>query len=156
MDKVFNEFAQELQEQIFSEVKEIYGVRALERWKNPKYMGMMENPDGYARLTGKCGDTMEVFLKFSNDRVEEALYQTDGCGSSNICGSFAAELAHGKNPDELIEVTGESVISKIGGLPEQERHCAFLAAETLQEALNNYMTSNHPTKRGVRWCRWWC
>lgn len=147
MDKVFNEFAQELQEQIFSEVKEIYGVRALERWKNPKYMGMMENPDGYARLTGKCGDTMEVFLKFSNDRVEEALYQTDGCGSSNICGSFAAELAHGKNPDELIEVTGESVISKIGGLPEQERHCAFLAAETLQEALNNYMIRQRINQR---------
>lgn len=139
MDKVFDEFAQELQEQIFSEVKEIYGVMALERWKNPKYMGMMENPDGYARLTGKCGDTMEVFLKFNNDRVEEALYQTDGCGSSNICGSFAAELAHGKNPDELLEVTGESIISKIGELPELERHCAFLAAETLQEALNNYM-----------------
>ena len=147
MDKVFNEFAQELQEQIFSEVKEIYGVRALERWKNPKYMGMMENPDGYARLTGKCGDTMEGFLKFSNDRVEEALYQTDGCGSSNICGSFAAELAHGKNPDELIEVTGESVISKIGGLPEQERHCAFLAAETLQEALNNYMIRQRINQR---------
>jgi nitrogen fixation NifU-like protein len=147
MDKVFDEFAQELQEQIFSEVKEIYGVRALERWKSPKYMGMMENPDGYARLTGKCGDTMEVFLKFSDDRVEEALYQTDGCGSSNICGSFAAELAHGKNPDELLEVTGESIISKIGGLPELERHCAFLAAETLQEALNNYMIRQRINQR---------
>ncbi len=139
MDNSFDEFARNLQQQIFSEVKETYGIKALERWKNPRYMGVMENPDGYARVTGVCGDTMEVYLRFRDDRVEEALYRTDGCGSSNVCGSFAAELAHGKDPDDLIEVTGESIIETIGGLPEAEKHCAFLAAETLQEALNDYM-----------------
>jgi nitrogen fixation NifU-like protein len=147
MDNVFDEFAQNLQERIYSEVKEIYGIKALEQWKSPKYTGIMENPDGCARLTGRCGDTMEIYLRFRDNRVEEALYLTDGCGSSNICGSFAAELAHGKTPDELTEVTGESIINAIGGLPEEETHCAFLAAETLQEALNNYMIRQRMNKR---------
>jgi nitrogen fixation NifU-like protein len=71
--------------------------------------------------------------------VKEATFQTDGCGSSTVCGSFAAELAHGRNPDEIAEITGEMILGVLGGLPEEDRHCAFLAAETLQEALDDYM-----------------
>ncbi|MFC1535081.1 iron-sulfur cluster assembly scaffold protein [Thermodesulfobacteriota bacterium] len=110
-----------------------------ERWLNPTYMGVISDPDGYACQKGTCGDTMEIFLKFENEQVKEASYQTDGCGSSNVCGSFAAEMALGKSPDELLYVTGEAIIEKSGGLPKDEEHCAFLAAETLQEALNYYM-----------------
>jgi len=56
-----------------------------------------------------------------------------------VCGSFAAELAIGKNPDELVKITGEVILKALGGLPKEDQHCAFLAAETLQEALNSYM-----------------
>jgi nitrogen fixation NifU-like protein len=99
----------------------------------------MENPDGYAFLRGVCGDGMEIFLKFNNDRVKDASFRTDGCGSSTVCGSFAAEMAIGKNPDELLEVTPEAIIQRLGGIPKEDEHCASLASETLQEALNNYM-----------------
>jgi len=102
-------------------------------------MGIINNPDGYGRITGSCGDTMQIFLKFENDKVKEASFQTDGCASSMVCGSFAAELALGKSPDEILDITGEAILKKLGGLPEEERHCAFLSADTLQEALNDYM-----------------
>ena len=83
------------------------------------------------------GDT--IFLKFENDRVRGASFRTDGCGSSTACGSFAAEMSIEKNPDELLEITGEAILKKVGGLPEEEKHCAFLSAEALQESLNDYM-----------------
>jgi nitrogen fixation NifU-like protein len=82
---------------------------------------------------------MEIFLRLEGDRVKEASFFTDGCGSSTVCGSFAAELALGRTPDELIDITGERILEILGGLPEEDRHCAFLAAEALQEALNAYM-----------------
>ena len=82
---------------------------------------------------------MEIFLKFEEERVKEASYMTDGCGSSNLCGSFAAELSLGKTPDELLDVTGETIFNKLGNLPSVEEHCAYLASETLQEALNDFM-----------------
>ena len=82
---------------------------------------------------------MEIFLKFENDMVKEASFKTDGCGSSVVCGSFAAELAHSRNPEEITDVTGELILSVIGGMPENERHCAFLASEALQQALDDYM-----------------
>ncbi|MBW1783021.1 MAG: iron-sulfur cluster assembly scaffold protein [Deltaproteobacteria bacterium] len=139
MSDDFDDFARNLQEQIFEETKGAYGGVAFERWLNPLYMGRVDHPDAYARVTGPCHDTMEIFLRFEQGRVAEASFQTDGCGSSAVCGSFAAEMAHGKTPDELLDVTGEAILERLGGLPKEDEHCAFLAGETLQEALHEYM-----------------
>lgn len=148
MDDDLDDFVEELQSQIFEETKASYGDVGFERWCNPLFMGRMENPDGYGRIKGSCGDTMEVFLRFENDRVKKASFQTDGCGTSTICGSFAAELAIGKEPDGLTDITGETIINILGTIPEEDRHCAFLAAETLQDALNDYMIQ--PNKMRVK------
>ena len=125
-----------------------YGVPAFERWLKPLYRGALDDPDGYARVTGPCGDTMEIFLRFDKDRIKEAAFETDGCGSSAVCGSFAAEMAFGRTPDELLAVTGEAILEKMGGAPEKEQHCAFLAGETLQEALSNYMIKITSAEKG--------
>ena len=139
MTDEFDEFTRELQDQIYEETRKVYGEVAFERWLKPLYVGVMPNPEGYGRVTGTCGDTMEIFLRFENGRVKEATFQTDGCGSSTVCGSFAAELAHGRSPDKITEITGEMILGILGGMPKEDRHCAFLAAETLQEALDYYM-----------------
>ena len=139
MSDNLDSFINGLQNQIYEEARATYGERAFERWQNMRYMGPMEDPDGYAVVTGSCGDTMKVFLRFQNNHVQEASFQTDGCGTSAVCGSFASEMAISRTPDELVEITGESILEFLGGFPEEDRHCAFLAAETLQEALNDYM-----------------
>ena len=92
MSDDFDDFVKNLQNQIFEETRAAWGDVAFDRWRKPLYMGTMDNPDGYGRVTGSCGDTMKIFLKFENDRVKEATFQTNGCGSSIVCGSFAAEL----------------------------------------------------------------
>ena len=139
MSDSLDDFVQDLQEQIFEETKAAYGEIVYQRWRNPLYMGKMENSDAHAHVKGECGDTIEIFLKFKNDRIKEASFLTDGCGPSAVCGSFAAEMSIGKSPDEILEIAGEAILKKLGGLPEEDRHCAFLAAATLQEALNTYM-----------------
>ncbi len=139
MSEEQDDFVEMLQKQILDETREAYGQVVFERWLKPLYAGAMESPDGYGKVKGSCGDTMEIFLRFEGERVKEASFLTDGCGTSAVCGSFAAELAHGKSPDELLEITGEAILARVGGLPEDDRHCAFLAAETVQEALLGYM-----------------
>ena len=78
------DFVQDLKEQMFEETKKAYGEIAFERWLNPVFIGPMKDPDGYACLRGGCGDTMEFFLKFEDNRVLEASFQTGGCGSSTV------------------------------------------------------------------------
>jgi len=136
---MFDELSRELQRLVDEDALQTYGPVAFERWRRPLYMGRLNNPDGYARITGKCGDSMEIFLRFQNGAVVESAFLTDGCASSVVCGSLAAEFARGKTPDEVAGVTGESILQYLGSLPEEDRHCAFLAAETLQEAISSYM-----------------
>jgi nitrogen fixation protein NifU and related proteins len=140
-------FTDKLQNEIFEDAIQAFGKKGFHRWRNPKYNGKMNNPDGHAIITGECGDSMEIFLKFKKNRVSYASYFTNGCASSSISGSFAAELTIGKNPDEIIDITPEKVLNTIGKLPEKDLHCASLASRTVQEALSNYMSSQQKINR---------
>lgn len=140
MGDELDDFVNGLQNEILEKSRAEYGDVAFERWQRPLYAGAMDNPDGHGCVTGSCGDTMQIFLKFEKGKVKEATFLTDGCGSSMVCGSFAAELAIGKRPDDLKEITGETILKILGTFPEEKHHCAFLAANTLQDALNDYMT----------------
>ena len=122
-----------------AETKKAYGEKAYERWRSPRHMGPLDEDDGHARVRGACGDSMTLFLKFEGDRVKEASFQTEGCGASAVCGSLAAEMAIGKNPDDLMKITGEVILEWLGGLPRDEIPSAFHAAETLHQALRDYM-----------------
>lgn len=139
MSESFDNFVKDLQNKIFEQTRAEYGDIAFQRWLKPLYMGTMENPDGFGRITGSCGDTIQMFLKFENGKVKSALFQTDGCGSSAVCGSFAAELALKKSPEEIFDLTGESILKKLGNFPEEDKHCAFLSVKALQDAVNEYM-----------------
>ena len=145
MSNKFDNFVQELQEQIFEETREEYGEVAYQRWRNPLYTGIMKDPDVHASHKGTCGDTIDIFLKFENGHVKEASFMTDGCGSSMVCGSFAAEMSMGKDTEQLFEITGETILGKLGGFPEEDEHCAFLAAETLHKAANEFMIKRTKT-----------
>jgi nitrogen fixation protein NifU and related proteins len=139
MNDALDAFVTGLQERIFDETRAAYGDAGFERWRNPRFRGPLDDADAIARITGNCGDTMEMYLRFEDGRVKAAAYCTDGCGSSMVCGSFAAEMAHGRTPEGLTDITGEAILEKIGRFPEADRHCAFLAAATIQEALTVYM-----------------
>lgn len=130
---------QELKGKMLKEEEDFFSPSAYERWLNPIYRGSIDNPHGHARLTGKCGETIEISLKFDREHVSQAAFQTDGCAAITVCGSFAAEMAIGKSPEEVLEITGETIMKTVGSFPKEEAHCAFLAAETLQEAIDDYM-----------------
>ena len=47
-------------------------------------MGAIDSPDGYGRITSSSEDTIQIFLKFENEKVETAWFETDGCMSSTV------------------------------------------------------------------------
>ncbi|TET81430.1 iron-sulfur cluster assembly scaffold protein [candidate division TA06 bacterium] len=145
MSNSLDEFADRLQEQIHQEIIQTYGEKVYERWRSPRFGGRMESPTGYGRVTGSCGDTMEIFLRLDGDTVSDASFTTDGCGCGAVCASVACELAIGKELEEVADMTGEAILEILGGLPEDEVHCAFLAAETIQAALSDCV--NRDAKR---------
>jgi nitrogen fixation protein NifU and related proteins len=112
--------------------------------KSDPERGTIDSPDASAFLRGKCGDSMKISLMFSGDRVVEAKYWTDGCRMSSACGAAAARIALHKTPEEIADINHLSIEKEVGGLPEEEVHCATLAAGTLQEALRVYLVGGRP------------
>lgn len=118
--------------------EEIYSPVVLEHMRNPRNWGILAESDGYARITGPCGDTMEISLRVSDDVIVECTFDTDGCGATVSCASIVTEMASGKKVAQARKINQESILEYCRGLPEANEHCALLAANTLQKALEDY------------------
>jgi nitrogen fixation NifU-like protein len=68
---------------------------------------------------------MTIFLRFEGDRVKQATFRTTGSATGSLCCFFAAKLAIEKTSEEIGEITGETVIQFMSGLPEKDRQSAF-------------------------------
>lgn len=118
---------------------------------NPRNVGNLEDADGFARITGPCGDTMEIWLRVRNDIIAEATFMTDGCGTTIVSGSMVTELAKGKSTGQALAIGQQDVLNALGGLPEESQHCALLAANTLREAIKDYIAlKREPWKKAYK------
>jgi len=144
----FDKAIEEMQASIIEDARKVYSEKVIERWLRPKYIGEMENPQGYGNVKGPCGDTVKIFLSIHNEKIVDARFITDGCATSIAAGSMACELAIGKNIKDAFTISEEVILKNLDGLPEESTHCALLASNTLKEALTDYLTSkNEPWRR---------
>ena len=141
----------ELQELIMADMRKVYSETVIDHAMNPRNVGDMGNADGFGKVTGPCGDTMEIWLKVGDGIVAEATFLTDGCGTSIASGSMVTELVRGKSIPEAQKVTQQDVLNALGGLPEDSLHCALLVANTLKEAIKDYLVlKKEPWKKAYR------
>ena len=146
-DQDLEKYAKELQKQILEQIKKRYSGTVIAHWQNPHNFQKLDNPDGSARLKGSCGDTMEMFLKVKDGVIQQCTFQTDGCGTTIACGSVATGLAQNKSFTQALgSVSADEILRQLEGLPEEDVHCAQLAAETLRRALADYLY-----KKRVSW-----
>jgi nitrogen fixation NifU-like protein len=81
-----NELLEQLQAEIIEDARKVYPEKLIERWFNPRNMGKIEDPQGFGRSTGLCGDIMEISLRVKNSRIIEGqifnrgLWAYAGCG----------------------------------------------------------------------------
>jgi len=136
-----HEFLEKLQAQIIEDAKKVYSEKVIERWLSPRNMGTIEDPQGYGKITGPCGDTMEIFLRINKDTIIEAKFLTDGCVTTLASGSMATELAVRKTISEALKIGQQTILENLGGLPPESEHCALLASDTLKKALRDYLAN---------------
>lgn len=125
---------------------------ALTYGTNPTFYGRMLHPDGYACLTGPCGDTDALYLRVCENKITEVKFTTDGCLFTRAACNAAAGLATGKTLEECLDIDQASILEHLGGLPEDHVHCALLAALTLHQAVNDYLSAQRalPAKDAER------
>ena len=137
-----------LEELAKAEMRKVYSETTIDHAMNPRNIGDMDDADGFARLTGPCGDTMEIQIRVNNDIITDVAFLTDGCGTSIAAGSMVTEMARGKSVSEARKISQQDVLSALGGLPEESQHCALLVTNTLKEAIRDYLAmKREPWKR---------
>jgi nitrogen fixation protein NifU and related proteins len=143
--------SEELQKLILADARNIYSETVVDHAMTPRNLGVIQDSDGFASVTGPCGDTMEIWLKVNNNAIAGAAFMTDGCGPSIASGSMVTEIAKGRSISEAQRITQRDVLDALGGLPDESEHCALLAADTLKAAIRDYIaTKREPWKRVYR------
>ena len=151
MTSGFDDSFNELEQSVMEDMRRIYTEKTIDHFLNPRNLGEIQAPDGFGTTTGSCGDTMEIRLRVKNGRIMNATFWTDGCGPSIASGSMVTELVKGKSIGEAQKITQDDILNALGGLPEESLHCALLAANTLKEAIKDYLAfKKEPWKRAYR------
>jgi nitrogen fixation NifU-like protein len=73
----------------------------------------------------------------------------NGCATTIAAGCMACELAIGKTYKEALRISKDIILEELGGLPEESKHCALLASNTLREALTDYLASKNEPWRSL-------
>lgn len=143
--------SEELQKLILADARNVYSETVVDHAMTPRNLGVIQDGDGFASVTGPCGDTMEIWLKVNNNAIVDVAFMTDGCGPSIASGSMVTEIAKGKSISEAQRITQRDVLEALGGLPDESTHCALLAADTLKAAIRDYIaTKREPWRRVYR------
>jgi nitrogen fixation NifU-like protein len=111
----------------------------MEHFRNPRNVGVIEDADGIGEVGNPlCGDMMTIYLKISNDHIDNIKFQTFGCGSAIAVSSMLTEIAMGKTIEEAKGITNKDVAQALEGLPKNKLHCSNLGADALQLAIKDY------------------
>ena len=117
----------------------LYTETVMDHFTHPRNVGEIPDADGVGEVgNAKCGDIMKMYLKIKDNRIEDAKFETFGCGSAIASSSMATELIKGKTIEEALAVTNKQVVDALGGLPAYKLHCSVLAEESIKAAVKDY------------------
>ena len=122
----------------------LYTETVMDHFTHPRNVGEIPDADGVGEVgNAKCGDIMKMYLKIKDDRIEDAKFETFGCGSAIASSSMATELIKGKTIEDALAVTNKQVVDALGGLPAYKLHCSVLAEESIKAAVKDYYDRNN-------------
>ena len=97
----------------------------------------IDNPDGYGKRVGDCGDIVEFFLTCKNSTIVSSSFIVQGCMNTIACCNTVAKFIQGKTIETAWKVTPAKINKFLETLPEDHFHCAELSVGALYLALTD-------------------
>ncbi len=94
---------------------------------------------------GSCCDQIRFSISLRDGVVDDAGFDSRGCGSAAAAGSAAVTLVRGRSMLEAGQLGAAEISAELGGLSPGKLHAAELASDALARALGGAVRTHAPT-----------
>lgn len=125
----------------------IYHEMIIDYSRNPLNFGEVKDCDvTHHDSNPLCGDSLDMDLKFDDDKVTDVKFRGNGCAICIACTSVLTEMVKGKSIEDVRNLQKNDILSELGleHLQAVRIKCALLSLKILKFALYKHIAKMNP------------